>query len=78
MIKNRRERKSVPFPANDNGVSDDGRQGDSGRIKAVARAVGYQIAREHFAAWEEKQRRPSNDNSPATLEEEIKGQGPKG
>ncbi|RCK27747.1 hypothetical protein TH1_10760 [Thalassospira lucentensis MCCC 1A00383 = DSM 14000] len=78
MIKNRRERKSVPFPANDNGVSDDGRQGDSDRIRAVARAVGYQIAREHFAAWEKKQRRAANDNSPATLGEEIERQGPKG
>ncbi|KZC98802.1 hypothetical protein AUP40_22045 [Thalassospira xiamenensis] len=67
------------MPANDNEVSGT----EVGRalttdIRMVARAIGHQIAREHFAAWEKKERRAANDNSPATLGEEIKGRDPKG
>ncbi len=47
-------------------------------VRIIARAIGHHIARQHYLAWEKKQRRVANDNSPATLGEEIKGHGPKG
>jgi hypothetical protein len=47
-------------------------------VRIIARAIGHHIARQHYLAWEKKQRQAANDNSPATLGEEIKEQGPKG
>ena len=52
----------VPPVANDNG-SPSGTLDP--RISVVARAIGRQIAREQWAAWEGKNRMPAaNDNRP--------------
>ena len=75
---------TVPSPANDNGSP--GGRGSSGsrakggldpRIRIIARAIGRQIAREHYAAWERTRRRPAaNDNAtPEREEEERKPEG---
>ncbi|WP_417834036.1 hypothetical protein [Thalassospira xiamenensis] len=79
MPEKQETRVTVTPPANDNDQP-------RGRLKIkpdpsvciIARAIGHHIARQHYVAWEKKQRQAANDNSPATLGEEIKGQGPKG
>ncbi len=44
-------------------------------LDTIARAIGRQIAREHYAAWERKRRRQAaNDN----LEREEEGRKPEG
>ncbi|MDM7978207.1 MULTISPECIES: hypothetical protein [Thalassospira] len=63
----------IPSAANDNGGGEEAQH-----LRTIAHAIGHHIARQHYLAWEKKQRRAANDNSPATLGEEIKGQGPKG
>jgi len=51
----------IPPAANDNG----GGKGEVARhFRTVARAIGRQIAREHFAAWERKRGQAANDNRP--------------
>ena len=69
---------TVPSPANDNGSP--GSRAEGGldpRIRSIARAIGRQIAREHYAAWERTQRRQAaNDN--ATPEQEEEGRKPEG
>ena len=69
---------TVPSPANDHG-SPGGRgspesRAEGGldpRIRIIARAIGRQIAREHYAAWERKRRRQAaNDNATPEREEE--------
>ena len=75
---------TVPSPANDHGPS--GGRGSSGsraeggldpRIRIIARAIGRQIAREHYAAWERtRRRRAANDN--AASEQEEEGRKPEG
>ncbi|KZB56387.1 hypothetical protein [Thalassospira xiamenensis] len=66
--------KIISCPANDNGKA---KNADIDvHICTISRAVGYHLARKHYLAWEKKQRRAVNDNNPATLGEEIKGQGP--
>ncbi|MBC07033.1 MAG: hypothetical protein CMO10_12155 [Thalassospira sp.] len=66
-------------PVNDNDWSGDGLEiKQDPHVCMIARAIGYHIARQHYLAWEKTQRRVANDNSPATLGEEIEGQGPKG
>ena len=75
---------TVPSPANDNGSS--GGRGSPGsgaeggldpRIRIIARAIGRQIAREHYAAWERTRRRQAaNDNAAPEREEE--GRKPEG
>lgn len=71
---------TVPSPANDNGSP--GSRGTSGldpRIRIIARAIGRQIAREHYAAWERKRRRQAaNDNATAAPEREEEGRKPEG
>ncbi|MAY43636.1 MAG: hypothetical protein CML65_00025 [Rhodobacteraceae bacterium] len=69
--------KIISCPANDNGKTNSA--DISVQICTISRAVGRQIARESCLEWMRKRsRKPANDNSPATLGEEIKGQGPKG
>ena len=47
------------------------------RIRIIARAIGRQIAREHYAAWERTRRRQAaNDNAAPEREEE--GRKPEG
>ena len=77
---------TVPSPANDNGSpggrgSLGGRGGAEGgldpRIRIIARAIGRQIAREHYAAGERTRRRQAaNDNAAPEREEE--GRKPEG
>lgn len=75
MAKRSEARVAVTPPVNDN----DGMEiKQDQHICVIARAMGHYIARQHYLAWEKKQRQAANDNSPATLGEEIKGQGPKG
>ena len=69
---------TAPSPANDNGSP--GSRAEGGldpRIRIIARAIGRQIAREHYAAWERKRRRQAaNDNAvPEREEEERKPEG---
>lgn len=79
MVKKLKSGRTFLFTANDNGVADNEVESDvNAHIRIIARALGHHIARQHYLAWEEKQRRAANDNSPATLGEEIEGQGPKG
>ena len=69
---------TVPSPANDNGSPGSRAQGGlDPRIRTIARAIGRQIAREHYAAWERKRRRQAaNDNAtPEREEEERKPEG---
>ncbi len=70
--KDKRAKNVLP-KINDNGVRNTELQ-----LYIISQAIGHHIARQHYLAWEKKQRRAANDNSPATLGEEIKGQGPKG
>lgn len=67
--------KLVPSAVNDNGQPEGERPGGlDPRIRIIARAIGRQIAREHYAAWEKKRRRQAvNDNAPATPEPEEEG-----
>ena len=75
---------TAPSPANDNGSP--GVRGSPGsgaeggldpRIRIIARAIGRQIAREHYAAWERTRRRQAaNDNAAPEREEE--GRKPEG
>ena len=69
---------TVPSPANDNGSPESRAQGGlDPRIRIIARAIGRQIAREHYAAWERKRRRQAaNDN--ATPKQEEEGRKPEG
>ena len=69
---------TVPSPANDNGSPGSRAQGGlDPRIRIIARAIGRQIAREHYAAWERKRRRQAaNDN--AAPEQEEEGRKPEG
>ena len=78
MKKEERASGTVPSPANDNGSPGSKAQGGlDPRIRIIARAVGRQIAREHYAAWERKRRRQAaNDN--ATPEQEEEGRKPEG
>lgn len=64
---------AIPSAANDNNGEEAAQH-----VRTIAQAIGHHVAREHYLAWEKKQRRVANDNSPTTLGEEIKGQGPKG
>ena len=59
-------------PANDNrGPEGEKAGGLDPRIRIIARAIGRQIAREHYAAWEKKRRRQAaNDNAAPEREEE--------
>ena len=63
---------TVPSPANGNGSP--GSRAEGGldpRIRIIARAIGRQIVREHYAAWERKRRRQvANDNAAPEREEE--------
>ena len=70
--KDKRAKNVLP-KINDNGVRNTELQ-----LYIISQAIGHHIARQPYLAWEKKQRRAANDNSPATLGEEIKGQGPKG
>ena len=69
---------TFPSPDNDNGSP--GSRAEGGldpRIRIIARAIGRQIAREHYAAWERTRRRQAaNDN--ATPEREEEGRKPEG
>jgi len=69
------EAKLVPSAVNDNGQPDGERAGGlDPRIRIIARAIGRQIAREHYAAWERKRRRQAdNDNGPTVLREKKEG-----
>ena len=62
----------VSSPANDNGSPGSRTQGGlDPRIRIIARAIGRQIAREHYAAWERKRwRQAANDNAASEQEEE--------
>ena len=79
MAKKLEARVAVTPPVNDNDQP-------KARLKIkadpyvciIAHAIGHHMARQNYLAWEKRQRRAANDNSPATLGEEIKGQGPKG
>lgn len=52
----------VPPAANDNGSPIGGLDP---RLRIIARAIGHQIAREQWAAWEGENRRlAANDNRP--------------
>ena len=68
----------VQVPANNSDGSVDGLEITPPYVCVIARAIGHHIARQHYSAWEKTQRRAANDNSPASLEEEIEGQCPKG
>ena len=68
----------IPPPANGNGSPGSGAEGGlDPRIRIIARAIGRQIAREHYAAWERTRRRQAaNDNAaPEREEEERKPEG---
>lgn len=71
---------TVPSSANDNGSP--GSRAEGGldpRIRIIARAIGRQIAREHYAAWERKRRRQSaNDNATTAPGREDEGRKPEG
>ncbi|MDR3516867.1 MAG: hypothetical protein P4M00_13715 [Azospirillaceae bacterium] len=57
----------VPPAANSNGSPNGGSPigGLDPRLRIIARAIGHQIAREQWAAWEGKNRRlAANDNRP--------------
>ncbi|CAM3524546.1 Transposase [Thalassospira profundimaris] len=72
-------RVAVMPPVNDNDWPGRGLEiKQDQHVCLIARAIGHHMARQHYSAWEKKQRRAANDNSPATLGEEIEGQGPKG
>lgn len=70
----------VPSPANGNGSP--GSRAEGGldpRIRIIARAIGRQIAREHYAAWERKRwRQAANDNATAAPKREEEGRKPEG
>lgn len=78
MKKEERASGTVASLANDNGSP--GSRAEGGldpRIRIIARAIGRQIAREHYAAWERKRRRQAaNDNAAPEREEE--GRKPEG
>jgi len=78
VAKRSEERGVVTPPVNDNDQPGDQSEIKSPYVCIIARAIGSHMARQHYLAWQKKQRQPANDNSPATLEEEIKGHGPKG
>jgi hypothetical protein len=57
----------VPPAENGNGLPNGGSPigGLDPRLRIIARAIGHQIAREQWAAWEGKNRRlAANDNRP--------------
>ena len=76
MKKRKHAEAAVPHPANDNNPPQGGLDP---RIRIIARAIGHQIAREHYAAWERSGRRKaSNDNVPAGPVSEVEGRKPEG
>ena len=74
MKKEERASGTVSSPANDNGSPGSRAEGRlDRRIRIIARAIGRQVARELYAAWERKRRGvAANDNAPATPEPEEK------
>ncbi len=80
MKKEERASGTVPSPANDKGSPGSRTEGGlDPPHPIIARAIGRQIAREHYAAWERKRRRrAANDNATAALEREGEGRKPEG